>query len=430
MAGTRARLRATALVAMVAAVLGGLTAAPDLASADDDPVFVIADLDSRGPATPFAVRVASGEETIPVDVSWEVVPASTPDAAPLLTGSADDVPANQVPPLGANDVLTHGTRYLYRGTFEAEVGSGHVMGKATTRFAWDSTVSATRIRLDTRDTYRKQTIRDAGVFFPERDPRGFRYWRDEVNVVVLQEPGDEAVRIDELTVRNTAGAVVRNITDRSRATKWNGRRLNGDLVPEGVYAVEATISDLAGNTTVLDSEVQVSHERIQQATWQRTVAPKRYLTDRFVGRCASLKIPARAAWRGSIGLRSSTSGRRCRDLQSQTASTIYGMTLPRTPLGDADLYEQVRVATYGGGTPGTGHSYLVHWYWSTGQEWIARSQFDKRLRWHAGQPVGSNVVHGDPDKENPYIFWSAGLAEGAKYDVKSFKVTIQYWDVR
>lgn len=39
-------------------------------------------------------------------------------------------------------------------------------------------------------------------------------------------------------------------------------------------------------------------------------------------------------------------------------------------------------------------------------------------------------MHGDPVKERPYIFWSVGLAEGASYDVKKFRIRIQYWDVR
>jgi hypothetical protein len=289
-------------------------------------------------------------------------------------------------------VLTDGVRYVYRGTFEAEVGSDHVVGKASTRFTWDSTISATRIRLDTRDTYRPEIIRDVGVFYPERDPRSFGKWRDQVAVVVPQESGTEAIKIDELTITNTAGDVVRRITDPLGVASWNGRRANRDLVPKGLYTVEAAVSDPAGN--------------------------------------ASLKSPARAAWRGSIGLRSRATGPRCRELRAQTASTVFGITLPRTPLGDPDLYTHVRVATYGGGAPGTGYSYLVHWYWSRGKEWIERSQFAKRLRWHEGQRVGSNVVHGDPDKENSAIYWSVGLAEGANYDVKKFRVRIEYWDVR
>jgi hypothetical protein len=208
-------------------------------------------------------------------------------------------------------VLTDGVRYVYRGTFEAEVGSDHVVGKASTRFTWDSTISATRIRLDTRDTYRPEIIRDVGVFYPERDPRSFGKWRDQVAVVVPQESGTEAIKIDELTITNTAGDVVRRITDPLGVASWNGRRANRDLVPKGLYTVEAAVSDPAGN--------------------------------------ASLKSPARAAWRGSIGLRSRATGPRCRELRAQTASTVFGITLPRTPLGDPDLYTHVRVATYGGG---------------------------------------------------------------------------------
>jgi hypothetical protein len=33
-------------------------------------------------------------------------------------------------------------------------------------------------------------------------------------------------------------------------------------------------------------------------------------------------------------------------------------------------------------------------------------------------------------EERPYIFWSAGLAEGANYDVKKFQVRVEYYNVR
>jgi hypothetical protein len=373
--------------------------------------------------------VSSGEETVPVDVSWEVVSASNPDGPPLVTGAADDVPANQVPPIGPNDVLDHGTRYIYRGTFETEVPpNGPVVSKASTRFTWDDAVAATGIRFDVRDTARDETIRDVRVFYPERDVY-YRQWRDEVDIVVLRDPVAETVRIDELTIKNTAGNVVRRVTDPRRARYWNGRMTDGELAPAGRYAVEATVSDAAGNTAVLARSVLVSHERVQQVTWERTVAPRRSLIDKFVGRCASLKMPARASWRGSIGLRSKASGPRCRDLRAQTVSTIHRLRLPRTQLGRAELYERVQVSAFGGGTPGTGPSYLVQVYWN-GDDWVARTQFDKRLGWHLGRPVGPNVVLGDPAKERPVMFWSVGLAEGASYDLKSFKVSVRFWDVR
>lgn len=242
----------SAFVAIVAGVVGGLAALPGAASADEDPVFVITDLDTRGPTTAFFARVASGEDHTPVDVTWEVVPASTPDAAPLLTGAASGVPAGQVPAIGTNDVLTHGARYLYRGTFEADVEPyGQVVDEATTRFTWDDTVGATAIRLGSRDYYLGKWFTDVNRFYPARD---------------------------------------------------DGR-------------------------TATSSGVFVSHEKVQEVTWVRTVTPKRYLTDRFVGRCASLRIPARAAWPGSVGLRSKVTGPRCRELRAQTASTIYGMKL-------------------------------------------------------------------------------------------------------
>lgn len=200
----------SAFVAIVAGVVGGLAALPGAASADEDPVFVITDLDTRGPTTAFFVRVASGEDHTPVDVTWEVVPASTPDAAPLLTGAASGVPAGQVPAIGTNDVLTHGARYLYRGTFEADVEPyGQVVDEATTRFTWDDTVGATAIRLDSRDYYLGKWFTDVNRFYPARDDGRTATWRDRVRVVLQSE--EAGVLMVDVTIRDEGGDVVRSV---------------------------------------------------------------------------------------------------------------------------------------------------------------------------------------------------------------------------
>jgi hypothetical protein len=153
------------------------------------------------------------------------------------------------------------------------------------------------------------------------------------------------------------------------------------------------------------------------------------MIDKHVGRCTALRSPARDAWRGSLGYRSSDRGRRCRTLQAQSVTSIHATKLPRSPLGRYDRYWNIRVSTYGGAPRGAYKSYLVSWYWSRGAEWIARSQFSPRVELHAGRRLGSKVVHGDPAAEKPYVVWSAGLAEGAQYDVKNFVVEASYYDI-
>lgn len=399
----------------------------------DELVTVLTPRGTRGPTTPFELSLEPLESEGTVDVSWEVRPAAQPDGAPVLSGAAHDVPRApeiELSGLGAHDELVDGQRYVLRADVTATSELfGTLQGSAETEFYWDSVVDAPGIRFDVSDRFLNKVLRDVDVFYPARDAR--YEWRDELQIVVLH-PAQSGEPLASLTVTiaDPDGDIVQVVDGPRSRYEWNGRDQDGRLVPPGPYDVTVTVVDQQGNEASAQREVEVSQERLVHATWEKTIKPRSYLTDKFVGRCASLKMPARKSWRGSIGLRSSDAGPACRKLEAQTASTIYGIYLPRSPLGRYDRYDDVRVSTYGGGTPGTGYSYLVHWYWSTDGEWIARSQFDARLGWHAGKKLDSEVVHGDPEEEAPYILWSAGLAEGAKYDVRSFKVSVRYWDVR
>lgn len=384
--------------------------------------------DRRGPGSPFGISVKpDGSGT--VDVAWEVVPANAPDAAPLVEGLLDDVPPRgQLPGIGVTDALVDGQQYLYRATFSGEVSPyGPLVGVATNAFTWDGANEATGIQFRVDDGGSRQPLRDVDVFYPVHDLGPYRHWRDYLYVDVLPKER-EPVSLD-LAIRNSLGTVVREISgDGTRG--WDGRGPDRRVVPEGTYTVEATVTDRRGNVETYEQDVRVSQERIEHATWTTTVLPKRTMIERFVGRCASIKVPARAPWRGSIGLRSSKSGSGCRTLAAQSVTAVHGIYLPRSPIGRYDLYDRVQVSAYGGAARGADSAYLVHWYWSRGKEWVSRSQFDRRLRWHDGQMLGSNVVLGDPDEENPFVIWSVGLAEGAKYDVKRYRVSVRYWVLR
>jgi len=75
-------------------------------------------------------------------------------------------------------------------------------------------------------------------------------------------------------------------------------------------------------------------------------------------------------------------------------------------------------------------AYLIHVYWSRDKDWVGRRQFDRRLEWHRGSAIGANAVQWDADEQRFYVIWSVGLAEGSKYDVKSFKIRFRYWGLR
>ena len=167
-----------------------------------------------------------------------------------------------------------------------------------------------------------------------------------------------------------------------------------------------------------------------QLTWEKTVRPKPYLVDKYVGRCAALKSPARPGWKESHGFRSNSS---CGNPQTQSVSAVYGIYLPRSStLGNNYYrYDRVQVTTYGGAPRGAKRSYLIHGYWSEYQnQWLGTRQFNGKLGAHPGKLSNWRVVNGDEDNENPYILWSAGLSVGAQFDIKSFTITARYWDVR
>lgn len=366
----------------------------------------------RGPSTPFAFDIQpTGGHTF--GVAWEVVPDGQPDAVPLLSGTSDN--PYVFPALGDTDALVHGERYQFR----AEVSGiadpyGSLDGNFTTAFEWDGVNAARGVRLG------------ADVVYPERDPD--MSFGDQVTVdVVKDEP--EVMRRLELDIRNSDGVTVRRRGFNGGRGSWDGKGFDGFSVPEGNYSIHATVIDRQGNEESYVEQVRVSHEILAQMIWGKTIAPRPSMIDRFVGRCASLESPARAGWRGSIGLRSNDDGRRCRTLAAQSVTTVHDIQLPPSPLGRRDLYDQIRVSAYGGGARGSASAYLVHWYWHRDQEWFARSQLDRRLGWHRGHEVGQAVVHGDAE-DGPYLIWSVGLAEGSMYDVKKFKVRIRYWGLR
>jgi hypothetical protein len=387
--------------------------------------------DQRGPHLPFSVTVQpAGGGTF--DAAWEIVPADDPAAAPLVEGSADDLLSGAIYhqfPAPAADVLTDGERYLLRATFAGSSDPyGPLAGNASTEFIWDGGVDLTGLRFVVWDEVLDQAIEDVDVFYPGGD-HSIAGWRDDVSPRLLPAV-HEHLRNFRVTATSRDGVVVFDDTGSDYIPSWNGRDMQRDLVDEGTYTVEVTAMDDVGNEGTVSGNIRVSHKALVRTTWQKTISAQRSMFKRFVGRCAAIKVPARHAWAESVGLRSSDVGRRCRTVEAQSATSLHGVDLPRSPLGHYELYDRVRVSAYGAGTPSADWSYLVHWYWSRKGEWIGRTQFDRKVGWHSGLLFGSRVVLGDESDEHPYVVWSVGLAEGAKYDVKSFKVSVRYWDIR
>jgi len=303
----------------------------------------------RGPATPFSVTIAPGGVST-YDVDWEVAPAGQPDAAPLVSGVAHDVDQQfytiDLPGIGPSDVLVQGQRYRYQATLHTDRDPyGPLEGSVFTEFEWDEVNFAKGIRLGLYDEFLREDIRDPEVFYPQRD-RAID-WRDTVEFEVVKD-GPEVMRETELSVTDSNGDEVWHDSRGGAGGTWSGRDFDEVIVPEGTYDLHATVVDRQGNAETFVRSIRVSRERLVQMTKEWTLAPKRTMIEKFVGRCASTESPARADWPGSIGLRSSTTGPRCRTPEAQSVQTVHGIYLPPSPFNRYRLYDQVRVSTYGG----------------------------------------------------------------------------------
>ncbi|WP_183095915.1 hypothetical protein [Nocardioides stalactiti] len=379
-------------------------------------------LDERGPNAVFPITIRP--ETRPVDVTWEVVPAAEPGSSPVATGSESVVPGDVLPALGANEEMSHGERYLYRVTMSGDSGEfGLLSGVGEMAFTWDGVVETSGLQFDVSDAFLNKAVRDVEVFYPVED----RYadgWRD--TVFFRDTVPYEEFATWETSIAAADGTLV--IDD--AGGEWDGRDPStGRVLPEGAYTVSRRATDKYGNVGSDERDIWISHDQLVRTTWTAKVSPKESLIDKYVGRCGAIKVPARRAWRGSIGLRSSTAGPRCRTLESQSVTAVHGIYLPKSPLGRYDRYDNLRVGVYGGGA-GRGSNYLVQWLWSRDKKWVGRSQFGRNLTLHQGQRMGAGSVLGDEDKESPYVIWSSGLAEGSQYDIKYYSVSVRYWAIQ
>lgn len=339
-----------------------------------------------------------------VDATWQVFEHGTGDnGEPLTTGSVEDaaVPFT-LPPLG--DVgWVHGKMYEIQVSYEADTDWGRLRATTVQPFTWDEHADlAVRLSADT--------------VYPVEDD-----YVDELKVWV--EWGSDVPRSTSITIRNQADEVVYqsefpewNYADRA-AFFWLPRTRNNP-VPEGTYKVTATMTDRAGNTTEVDRWVDVSHLQRKMVTWSRTVRAGEVLIEKNVGRCASLKRPARARWRGSLGYRSDGS---CSRARQTVVSTVHGVYIPYS---HRDRYE-VRVSAWGGAGRGAPGSSLQMFYMDRGSDWEDGGRFKPSLGLHHGYDKRSAIVQGQDDRE-PYVIWTVGLGGGYRYDVKHFTVRVRY----
>lgn len=348
-----------------------------------------------------------------VHYEWEVFEgAYDPTSTPIASGTLDDPePPFFMPPFGDLDLVQAGDPpqlYSARVKVMAATPWGPMPAEIVDTFSWDELVDMRARRMS------------PAIVYPVRDD-----FQDFVDIRLRWASGDDPQET-ALRVLDSSGAMVRQISaeygyhqfdDDDLRISWDGRDDSGQLVPEGAYELELTARDFPGNAYQWRTNVEVSHRRRQWITWRRTFPANEVLIDKYIGRCAALRRPARPAWRGSLGYRSRSD---CGNPEQSVVSTVHGAYIPYSYF---DSY-QLRVSVFGGKARGESRSRIALSYRSRRDTWVDGGVLDGEVELHHGSSRTDDVVLGQ-DETEPYVIWALGLGGGLNYDVKSFTIRVR-----
>ncbi|GAB3772058.1 hypothetical protein FB382_002997 [Nocardioides ginsengisegetis] len=197
-------------------------------------------------------------------------------------------------------------------------------------------------------------------------------------------------------------------------TVYRGIDGKGGHLPNGRYRLRVSVEDSWGNVGVASTPFTVSDRRTAWRTWSHTYTAQGALLRELVGRCSTISHHPSYGWTGGLGLYSRT---KCTKAAQSYAIAENGISLPKA-LG----YDGLRVTAFGGGPRGSSGTYAVLGYYrERDDEFVQRVQFNGVLGDHAGQASGpANVWNADT---NPTFYWSLGLTQGSRWEVRSYKVT-------
>ena len=236
--------------------------------------------------------------------------------------------------------------------------------------------------------------------------------------VLTSQQGDEGASTTVVRVRNAAGSVVRTFTaPLDQAATWDGRTGGGAVLPEGKYVLEATAIDAHGNASQATSAVvTLSQKKLTQVTWTRTLSAQSSFVGSDSGRCAVLRRPGLRGWSGGMGYYSNAKCKPAR-VSDGFAVGVHGVYLP-----SAISYSSVRVEAYGGAAKAGGRdAAAVNWLLKDNGGILSKYYtVGPKPGWHnGGSPSPRSVVWSDHS-----ILWAVVTAEGARYDVAKFRVTV------
>jgi subtilisin family serine protease/flagellar hook assembly protein FlgD len=255
------------------------------------------------------------------------------------------------------------------------------------------------------------------TFYPVRD--GFR---DVLAPkAVVNEPGTTT-----MTVRNSAGTVVRTLVVRSskagtRTLAWNGRTSNGTLQPAGTYRYTLRSEDVAGNRRAwITYRAPLSWKRLVGTSVTKTVTPAASATARIQGSCS--RVADDAAWTGGYDYLSAYSlfGGTCAG-ESEPGMDLAG-SLHELVLPAAVKYTGLSVAATG--------QRAVAEYADTADAWY-RDRYGKpvnpvtlaaALGSHSLGAASSSLLY-----NGRTLRWAVRTTAGRWYAVKSFTVRYTYY---
>lgn len=208
---------------------------------------------------------------------------------------------------------------------------------------------------------------------------------------------------------------------------WGGRTASG-RVPVGIYRLRVLATDLLGHTaTVVSPPVRVDLAQRKTLTMRTELPAAKIVYDRFVGKCSTLAKPSSHRWKDSLGLYSQT---KCTNQKNDASVVVMWSAwwLP-TAMRGLKSFDRVGIDAYGGAAVGHRNAYLVAGLIDNRGRFSGRQQFSGKVGWHY---VGSATRQSELSSwvryqdGHPYVVWSSGLAEGSRYDIRSFRLSATF----
>lgn len=243
---------------------------------------------------------------------------------------------------------------------------------------------------------------------------------------LIARPSEQLTSV-KVEVRNGAGRVVRILDaggymNGTKQVVWNGRTATGTIVPAGTYRFRFVMRDTAGNDgRTGDVPVVVSAKKLVKYTATKVMVPKPTVTKTLIGSCSRVEYPAKPSWPGSLAYLSNYAVCYDPSASEEVAITQHTLTLPA-----ATKYGSIRVSAYGSKDLANFNDIGLVLYQDKGGDLSDYGvELHPAARWYTGDLVnGSDFV-----SARKFKFW-AGTSLGNYYDIKSFKVTYSYFQLK